>query len=1141
MAGRMIAGSGRRAVLVVGYYRSGTSALSGALVDVGIRMPHDTEANEHNPKGYFEDTALIQFDMDVLNVLGSIWSDVRFLPAGWIERPDMSLYRERLADLLQKKLADAPLFALKHPHLCRLFPIYRQVLDELGVEVAAIHTHRSPFVIAASQKKKNNLPRAHALLLWASYMVDAESHTRLVPRSWITYEDLLADQAGTVQHALQAIGIASRPVSHGVITETLRRSNPLPEKGLFGPLASLVQDVEAAILARSASEVWDGLRARVTEMVRFLEEIGATSNPIIPGIGGIQAAHPLAAGPTLGAGGSEGHALRPAERTDAAARRRLSAHCDARALPRLTVIVAVPSGMAGRRDHSLASLQGGWRQPDKVLVIQVGQEAERPNAATIMVEDDKALAGELWRRVNAEADTEFVAILNAGDRIEPDAIARLMLAAATAPQAPAMLYCDEIVASAEHPWIRTKPAWDTHRLRESCFVGDWAWYATAALRDLGGFDGKYAGSEEQDLQLRIAERGLLVVRVPEALFVRHPGTRRDSISLDQAIAHAVAAIEAHLGRSGIPGRSRRGRFPGMFEVEYPAAERPMVIGIRCDRAGTARVNLAAGRVIAAMKSGDRVVYLAPRDAQDKALDTYLERVAREVSPLHPGVLVRPLPATLGGCLASLRALLAEDGYVALIDPAAEPDRDDQFDVLCGLLEASPGAGIAGVRAYWRDGDTTRLIGPVLPGAAARMGAHRDAENPGPGGWLAATQTVGAIDGPCIVVRAAALADAPALSGMETWAGICRQVRERGYATLWCPRLKSEVARPAEKDPEQEAASRQPYDPALHHPALSLIGDSLLLESRFGLIQETPAGGDNLVSGDPGCHLVSLVRAVRQFGHMGAVWAAEPIDPFSARRAMAGGRRWVRLNPDHVFEDVGGYTGAWTRMPSPEQHHVVKAARQCIATSEPILRALRGMGARRPALWQPVLDRSVWEALPPTREGRPVALWIDERVAVPWLHEMIAATREAVAWIVVSDAEFALPGDVAKLKRPVFEDGWHSLFAHHRPRFLVRPTPKTNWLDDHTLLMGAAADCVLLAGAEGVSERVRSRLDARWLPSDHAAPWIKAISRREAATPSTRAHLLDDRAVFWLREGTSIDWLNADPAAPEPAPANRRVA
>jgi hypothetical protein len=1131
----------RQAILVVGYYRTGTSALSGALVEAGVKMPNDTEANEHNPKGFFEDTSLIQFDMDLLNALGSIWSDLRFLPEGWLSRPDMSLYRERLAGLVRAKLADAPIVALKHPHLCRLFPIYQAVLQDLGIRVSAIHTYRSPLVIATSQQKKNGLPRAHGLLLWASYMVDAERNTREVPRAWIAYEDLLRDQAGAVQSTLEAVGVTGLPASGGFVTDALRRSAAAPTEGLFAPLQHLVNDIETAIIEQAGPGRWDSFRDRVADMVGFLAELGATNNRAVPGIGEIAIARQAGIGATLGTGASEGHRLRPAERTDPAARTRTEGKLAARELPTLAVIVVVPSQMGARREATLASLRAGWRRPDKLLVIQAGKLEGPQGVTTVTVDDDEALATELWRRVNAEQHTDFVAILNAGDTVEPDAVARMALAAMAGEPTPAMLYCDEIVASGEHPWIRTKPEWDLHRLRESCFVGDWVWYASDAIRSLGGFSARYAGSEEQDLQLKIAERGLPVVRVPEALFVRRAGTRRDAVPLPKAIENAIAAIDDHLGRVHIAGRARSGRFPGTFEVEYPAVASPMAIGLMCERADTKTVNLAAGRILSAMKASDRLVYLTPQIDQDASLSQYLHRVATEVSPRHPGVQVHAGPSTLGATLVALRSTLGEDGYIALVDPTAKPDRDDQFDVLRSVLAASPEVGVAGVRSYWREGETSRLVGPILPGAGARMGANRDAENPGPGGWLAATQKVGAVDGPCLVVRTSALPGTEILAGVTNWADVCEHARERGFSTLWCPVLKAEILRPAQRDVEQEVAGKQRYQPAFHHPGLSLIGDSMLLESRFGLIEESPRAIGNLVSGEAGCHLLSAARALRQLGRISATWAAEPLDPFSARRVMTLGRRWIRLNPNHLFEGVQGYTAAWTRPPITSQHQIVKAAACCVATSEPILRTLRGMGAKRLSLWQPRLERRIWESLPPARGGKPVAMWIDESVPVAWLNTAIKATRNELAWVVVSDAELALPGDVAKLPRPVFEDAWHDLFARLRPTFLVRPTPGANWLDDHTLLMAAAAGCILLAGKESQPERVRSQLGITWLTSDRADCWIKALTARPTTDGGARARILNEARVFWLDETTTIDWLDGDDGGPAATALEVKVA
>jgi hypothetical protein len=255
--------------------------------------------------------------------------------------------------------------------------------------------------------------------------------------------------------------------------------------------------------------------------------------------------------------------------------------------------------------------------------------------------------------------------------------------------------------------------------------------------------------------------------------------------------------------------------------------------------------------------------------------------------------------------------------------------------------------------------------------------------------------------------------------------------------------------------------------------------------------------------------------------------------------MIAGRRWIRLNPNHVFEGVQGYTAVWTRPPAAAQHEVVKAAAHCVATSEQTLKALRGMGAKRLSLWQPRLERGVWETLPPGRDGKPVAMWIDEGVPVPWLNTVIKATREELAWVVVSNAELALPGDVAKLAQPVFEDAWHDLFMRHRPKFLVRPTPEVNFLDDHCLLMGAAADCILLAGKESRSERTQSRLDITWLASDRPDLWITALGGERPAHSGARADIMNDNRLFWLDDTTAIEWL--DTIDGNAAPVKAKVA
>ena len=1131
----------RRAVLIAGYYRTGTSALSGALAEAGITILNNTEANEHNPRGFFEDTALIQLEMDVLSALGSIWSDVRFLPEGWIERPDMSIYLERLTDILTKKFQSARLFAIKHPHICRLAPIYLRALESMGIASCAIRTHRDPYVIASSQKKKNALPRAHALLLWASYVVDAEWNTREIPRALVLYDSLVSDSVGTVHDALAELGVMPNGTSRGFVTKTLRRSSPAPAEGLYPPLVQLVADVERAIIGDAAPETWDELRSRVSDFGRFLVEIGETRNRIVPGIGSSVIGQNRKQTALLTSGTHTGNKLRPPERTDEAAQTRILARLGATSCPSLSVFVIAPHGMSEQCAATRESLRAGWRQPDKLIILKVGDRGEQGKDLVVPLADDAALANELRSRLNSTMDTDYVSILNAGDTVEPDCIARLILAASLADAHPAMLYCDEIVASSEHPWIRAKPAWDIHRLRESCFVGDWVWYASRALREIGGLSEEFPGAEEYDVQLRIAEAGLPVLRVPEALFVRHPGSRRDSISLETAITNAARAIDAHLSRCKIAASAKNGRFPGTFTMEYAATQTPMVIGLFCAGASLASVNATAARVLASMRLGDKLVYVAGELVEGDPLDTYLSRVSNGISPDHANIRVYRRSTPLGETIRDLARMMEEGEYVAVIDAKATPDRNDEFDILRRVLDSAPEAAIVGLLAYYREGETTRLLGPLLHGAAARIGAGRDAENPGPGAWLAAMQKVSAIDGPCILLRKSSDEFLAQISRLATWSEICEAADSFGFSTLWCPSLKSEVRAPesASRDAEVMVAAKSRYRPAYHHPALSMIGDPILLESRLGLVEEEPQDVGNLISGEPDSHLVSIVRGLRRRGLTTATWAQDGVDSYSISRSIQAGRRWVRINPNYLWEEVSDFTAAWTRPPSPSEHKIIKAATICIGTSAPIVRRLSGMGARRIKLLLPTLDRSLWEKMTSSPQEKKLAIWIDEKVRVPWLFDLIRATQEHWSWAVVSNAELSLPGNVAKLRRPIFEDGWRDLFATLRPTLLVRPTPQVNWLDDHVLLMAAAAGCSILAGRESFSERLHSHCSVVWLTSDLINLWTDAIKSDEESIGLPQNHLLDCGESFWLRAEHAQDWLDIDPAlAPKPTKAEK---
>jgi hypothetical protein len=455
------------AIFIVGYYRSGTSALSGALQRLGVKFFNEADPNEHNPLGFYEIPELIEFDVDLFNRLGVEWTDVRGLPTGWADRADLAPFLSRLDAILRRRFTAAdpvaypvanPVWGLKHPHLCRTLPLYERAALQAGHNPHVVHIFRDPWTAASSQQHKNGLTRAHALLLWMSYVTSGERQARHLSRSWLTYHDLLANPAGQLNRIEQDTGIAlSHLVPNGMadgaayLTSQLNRSEPSPQEDLARPLRDLVTRTWDAILARNfMPAVWDGFAEETADMVGFLTEIGASRGRVIPSFGGPVAAVANAPPSTIAS-------LRPAERLDEGGEARLLALRAATPdLPRLAIIIAAPAGRAAAVTETLESLRGQWQLPASVKIIAT-EALAIPGYTTLT---SPPAPGDLSRQLCAElnhaaATADYVAVLNAGDTLAADAILRFALTAATTPAG--LIYCDEIVPRDGGPWVRQKP------------------------------------------------------------------------------------------------------------------------------------------------------------------------------------------------------------------------------------------------------------------------------------------------------------------------------------------------------------------------------------------------------------------------------------------------------------------------------------------------------------------------------------------------------------------------------------------------------------------------------------------------------------------------------------------------------------
>src|ERR1700676_1746103 len=141
----------RKAILVLGMHRSGTSALSGTAFALGASAPKTLmPPSLANPNGYWESSPLVQAHGELLASAGSSWDDWRRLDPAWYGSEDASRFHSRIGDVLRSEYDEKPLFVVKDPRLCRLMPFFLSVLKDMSVSPVALLSLRDPLEVAFS-------------------------------------------------------------------------------------------------------------------------------------------------------------------------------------------------------------------------------------------------------------------------------------------------------------------------------------------------------------------------------------------------------------------------------------------------------------------------------------------------------------------------------------------------------------------------------------------------------------------------------------------------------------------------------------------------------------------------------------------------------------------------------------------------------------------------------------------------------------------------------------------------------------------------------------------------------------------------------------------------------------------------------
>lgn len=734
-------------------------------------------------------------------------------------------------------------------------------------------------------------------------------------------------------------------------------------------------------------------------------------------------------------------------------------------MPPIHLLVRARAGTEARLADTLdsigAQIVGDWR-----LSIL----ADSPAPAGMSDSDDRIR----WRVVRAADDEndaihsamegvggDWVAVLEAGDRLARHALASLAAASRAHPEW-VLVYTDEdrIDKNGRRCDPRFKPDFDLERLRTQGYIGEFLLARRDVLEVVGGYVG---GGEVRatDLALRIADRygDAAIGHVADMLY------HRDSAQETSAVATEAGreSLARHLARRGIDAVVRDGSLPGTFELEYRhAGPAPMVTVIVPTRDRLDLLQPCLSTLLTQTRYPALEVIVVDNASTDAATLVYLDQLPQR----DARVKVLRYPHEFNYAAINNAAAHAAHGeYLLLLNNDTLIIQPDWLERMLSQARR-PDVGIVGARLIFANRRVQHagiVLGMGADGIANHPHLGMPLEDPGYLGRLAVAQEVGAVTGACLLVRKSVFdavggMDAERLHILYNDVDLCLRVRAQGLRVVWTPAATvvhhgSVSVGPGNHKPEtieryrrEVATMLERWQPALaadryFNPNLSLMNVDSLPDVDVDTRWHDPANGVPRLlamgfgSGGSWEHRVRIpAQALDRAGLVAAAviphfeqGARVPSVTELARCGvqvlllhntvhdvhLAALERYRRHRPDLLV--VFGQDDLMTNLPpgNPFSATVFKDMKKrlrsalalcdrLVVTTEPLADAFRGMiGDIR--VVPNYLERAAWGGLSSRRRRgkRPRVGWAGAQQHagdLALLHDVVAATIDEVEWV-----------------------------------------------------------------------------------------------------------------------------------------------
>lgn len=179
----------KKCLIIIGMHRSGTSALSGMLSKSGLDVGENImDANEYNPKGYYENASITELNDRIFSHLGTNWKEKESI-VNKITEEIITTYSTEARQILNQEFESKEIL-IKDPRISLLLPFWIKVFESEKIEYYPIIVLRNPIEIAHSLFIREGMQLLKSIKIWYNYVYNSEALTRNIARIFVNYTEL---------------------------------------------------------------------------------------------------------------------------------------------------------------------------------------------------------------------------------------------------------------------------------------------------------------------------------------------------------------------------------------------------------------------------------------------------------------------------------------------------------------------------------------------------------------------------------------------------------------------------------------------------------------------------------------------------------------------------------------------------------------------------------------------------------------------------------------------------------------------------------------------------------------------------------------------------------------------------------------